>query len=176
MEKFDLLKEFKLPSKNAELGVNIGDARTGHKTVVHSYIEERLSELGEWDVALPQGKNKNHPEQELLENETIFCREHKSGMLHLPEKKFYSITRRRRVAPGSGGDAKWGLSKKVNVDRDSTDRFLNSIRDKPLLVIQAFKANLADMEEDNFELDSSICVTVSLFFPETNHRCWSNSA
>ncbi len=89
-------------------------------------------------------------------------------MLHLPEKKFYSITRRRRVAPGSGGDAKWGLNKSISVDRNSTDRQLNSIRDKPLLVIQAFKAKLADMEEDNFELDSSICVTVSLFFPETN--------
>jgi hypothetical protein len=162
-----LIKKFKLPSKNAELGVNIGDSRTGYKTIVHSYIEDRLVELGKWDVALPPGKNEDHPEQELLENKTIYCRERFSGMLHLPEKNFYSITRRRRVAVGSGGDAKWGLNKNILVDRYSTDRQLNSLRTKPLLVIQAFKARLADIEEDNFELDSSICVTISLFFPET---------
>jgi hypothetical protein len=37
---------------------------------------------------------------------------------------------------------------------------------KPLLVIQVFKSGL-DPENVNFELNSSICVTLSIFFPGT---------
>ena len=69
------------------------------------------------------------------------------------------------MAEGSGSDAKWGLPKN-KAGGLTNDKEINSMRMKPLLVIQVFKSGL-DPENVNFRLNSSICVTLSIFFPRT---------
>ena len=53
-----------------------------------------------------------------------------------------------------------------NGDFDAVSEISKNIKNSTIAGLA--RAKLADIEEDNFELDSSICVTVSLFFPETN--------
>jgi len=160
-----LISDFKLPSENEILGLNMAESGLDKRTIAHDYIGERVHELEKWDIALPEVKNSVYEEKELIDNETISCRSRLHGALYPPGEKNYRITKNRKVAEGSGSDAKWGLH--INKAKGlKNDKEINSKRMKPLLVIQVFKSGL-DPENVNFELNSSICVTLSIFFPGT---------
>ena len=160
-----LISDFILPTENGILGLNMAESGLDKRTIAHDYIGERVQELAKWDIALPEVQNSDYKEKELIENEIISCRSRLHGALYPPGEKNYRITKNRKVAEGSGSDAKWGLP--INKARGLTnDKEINSMRMKPLLVIQVFKSGL-DPENVNFELNSSICVTLSIFFPGT---------
>lgn len=140
-------------------------------SLFHDYVEDRVNdELSDWDVVLPM---RQTGDMQLFAGQNINFRSRDQGTARSGVYRVYGS--KNRVA--DPGDAQIGLSttqKKLAEERYEAgdykkERAACSVRERPMMLIHAFNANLKTEESESDEalmLDGPV-VTLSFCMPET---------
>ena len=165
----DLLKSFQFGLDHPHLS-----SINGETSLFQDYVQDRLSsELKNWDVAIPfRSKSSDQNEEYVIHDRSIKIRVRESGVIR--NNNNFHVTKKSRLA--NKNDELLGLSKEEADLRKEEARksqikesaYINLKRDRPLLLIHYFEAEIDKQASDNQKL--YICspiVSLSFCMPRT---------
>lgn len=160
----DLLMNFEFPAEDhPDLGPIMKT-----RSLFKDYVSERTrEECAEWDVALPLTQGRGQDTNDLIEGVNLPIRARKKGRVR---GQTYFVTAKNKVA--APGDEKLGVTEEqtnraeaLRAEGVSTNSAYSSVRERPLLIIHVFFAEVAPGQQ-TLKLDSPV-VSLSFCMPET---------